>query len=273
MKIKDFKKAFLKETENVEIKASESLTNTPITAPVSVPIAEPVLATNENVVVKTKKSSAFKRTFMPLILAACFLIIAVSLLAANPFATASGITAYAIEINPSISIITDADDNVINICSINEDADTILSNSEFDDVLGESFETAVEKIIKVVSENGVFNGYQDKIRIYALNDDKNLMGDKLGKFGNIVENKLQKYGHGDIEIERREMTVDDFKGKMEMQGDFDRLDDMKRELKERDRYKNPPPDGEPPHGNPPEGNNPPPDNPPDNPPMDGGMHG
>ena len=273
MKIKDFKKAFLKETENVDIKASEKLIKTPITAPIPATITEPVLVTTENVVVKTKNASSFKRTFLPLIMAMCLLIIGVSLLIANPFAKVSGITAYAIEINPSISIITDTDDKVINICSINEDADAILSDSEFDYVIGEKFEVAVEKIIKVVSENGFLNDYQVKIRIYALNDDKNLMNDKLGKFGNIVENKLQKYGHGEIAIEPHEMSVDDFKGKMEMQGDFDRLDDMKRELKERDRYKNPPPDGEPPHGNPPEGNNPPPDNPPDNPPMDGGMHG
>ena len=244
---KDFKEAFLKESESIDIRQSERLKQTPIQQSAS-----------DFSRAKTNKTRSFRKFFMPLT-AACCLIIALSLFIINPFGTSDGyLTAYAIDINPSISIITDENDEVIKICSLNEDADAVLSDDEFDDIIGERFETAVGKIIKVVCENGVFNGYQDTIRIYALNDNRKIMDDKLNRFGNIVEKELERYGHGDIGLEKHEMTPNDFQEKMGIEGDFKRLDDMRNDIEKRDKYKgNPPPDGDVPPPKP-EGDVPPP---------------
>ena len=231
MTIKEFKKKFSVESENVDIRMSEKLKQTPI---------QPAAST---LGAKSEKRFSFRKAFMPLTALACCIIVVLSLVIINPFSSAEGgFTAYAIEINPSISIIADKNDNVLNVFSLNEDADAILCDGAFDDVVGESLETTVEKIIKVVSESGIFNDYHDNIRIYALNDDKKIMDDKLDKFDGILKNKLQKFGHGDIGREKFEMSPNDFKDKMDLQGDFGRLEDMKQDILRRDRYKgNPPP--------------------------------
>ena len=250
MTIKEFKKKFSAESENVDIRMSEKLKQTPVSAAA------------ETVGAKSETRFSFRKAFMPLTALACCIIAVLSLVILDPFTSESGFTAYAIEINPSISIIADKNDNVLNVFSLNEDADAILCDGAFDDVIGKSLETTVEKIIKVVSESGIFNDYNDNIRIYALNDDKKMMDDKLDKFDGILKNKLQMFGYGDIGREKFEMSPNDFKDKMDLQGDFGRLEDMKQDILRRDRYKGDPPpvsgnDQPPPNGDlPPSGDKP-----------------
>lgn len=220
MKNKDFKKMFLQESENIVIKMSDKLQKTHIQA------------LPESQYSKADKKSPFLKRLIPITATFCCLIVALSIFIINSATGGGYLTAYAIEINPSICITTDANDKIINICSLNEDADEILSDIEFENIVGENIETAIEKIIKTVSEKGILDDYQNEIRVYALNDDKGVMDKKLKKVGDIVDKKLKEFGHEDIKVAKSEMTLNDFKDKMGFDGNFKRLDDMQKDIKE-----------------------------------------
>jgi len=221
MKNKDVKNLFLSENEKLNIEMSHELRNTPIQPPVK-----------EEAVIK---SHGFKK-FIPIFSVACCLIIAIVLLAVSPIWSGDGnLTAYVIDINPSISITTNQNNEVISICSLNEDADELLSSNEFDTVVGESLDVAVEKIIKTAADKGILNGYEDKIKIYALNDDKNVMDKRLDDFGQMVRKNLDEEGFKDIEFEKREMTINEFRDRMGFEREFDKLNDMRDDIRKHDR--------------------------------------
>ena len=222
MKNKKIKNLFLEENEKLNIEMSDELKRTPIQPPV------------EEAPAPVKRKPLMR--LLPMGAIACVLIIAVMLAIINPFSSSNGtLTAYVIDINPSISITTDENDTVISICSLNNDADELLSSNEFDTVVGESLDTAVGKIIKAVSDKGILDGYEDKIRIYALNDDKKIMDKRLDEFGRLVRKNLDDEGFKNIEFEEREMTVGEFKDRMGFEKEFVRLDEMKDDIKNHDR--------------------------------------
>ena len=242
MKNSDIKKSFLKEDEKLNIQMSDALKNTPIQPPVKT--------------AEAKSKRPVLTRVLPMGAIACVLIIAVVLAIINPFSSSSGtLTAYVIDINPSISITADENNTVISICSLNDDADELLSSNEFDSAVGESFDTVVEKIIKTASDKGILDGYEDKIRIYALNDDKKIMDKRLDEFGRLVRKNLDDEGFKNIEFEEREMTVGEFRDRMGFEKEFGRLDEMKDDIKNHDRMHG----GELPPPKPKGDENPPPD--------------
>lgn len=256
MDVKDFKKRFESETDQLNIRMSEKVKN----APVSV-------RREENVA----KKSFVPRLRFALSFAACLMVFVMLGVFALPNATvktdAADITSYIIEINPSLCITADADDKVLNICALNDDADEILSDDKLQDAVGKSLTECLDKVINVIADKGFLDGYSDTVRLYAVNDNKSKLTKNLNGFERDFKNGMREYGFDNIPVEKREMSLDDFKGKTGFEGDFKRLDDMKDFLRERDRFFNP--DHQPP-SNPPQGDNPPPDNPPqgDNPPTD-----
>ena len=251
MKSKDIKSMFLRETESIDISMAEKVKNTPV-PPAEIPV--------------TTKTAKPKRNFFAILkpyyaLALCLvLIIGGVFIFRQPTTVANAqLTAYVLEINPSFCITADKDDVIINVCSLNDDADTVLSNEEFDTIVGKTLEEGVDKIIKVVSQNGFLNGYQNVIQIYAVNDDKNTIPAKLDKFGQMLNGDLQKYGHGDVPFDKHELPLDDFKTRMGFESNFIRLDDMKEDIRQHGRFI-----GERPTDNPPDDI--PPEHPTDNPP-------
>ncbi len=254
MKDKDLKKMFLKETENIDISMSEKLKNTPIET-----------SKQKKVSVKENEKATWLRLFLPISALACCLILAFTFIfPLNTSTNTSYLTAYVMEINPAIAIVADSEDNIINICSVNEDADEILSSAEFDDIIGKKLSLAVEKVIKVTSTEGILDGYTDKIRIFALNDNEKVLDKKLDRFGEMVRKELKEFGHEDIDFEKSPMKLDDFRDKMGFDDDFRKLDDMKKEIEEHDKYKGTTPPDKKPDDNPPvppgekEGDTPPP---------------
>ena len=221
MKNKKIKNLFLEENEKLNIEMSNELRQTPIQPPV------------EEAPAPIKRKPLMR--LLPMGAIACCLIVAVVLALVLPFGSSDNLTAYVIDINPSISITADENNTVISICSLNDDADELLSSNEFDSVVGESFDTAVEKIIKAASDKGILDGYEDTIRIYALNDNKGIMDKRLDEFGRLIRKNLDNEGFNNIEFEEREMTVNEFRERMGFENDFKRLDDMKDDIKKHDR--------------------------------------
>ena len=241
MKDKDIKNLFLKEDEKINIEMSQKLFGTPI---------EKKPATT----VFQQKATPKKRfIFAPLVSFALIIVLAVSLVLTNGINNSSSVlTAYVLDINPSISITTNSDNEIVNICALNEDADEILADESFDNIVGESLDTAVENIITVAKEKGIFDEYQDNIQLWTLNDNPSKMREKLDGFGEMVRHNLDKLNLESINFEKHEMPLDEFRERMGFEGEYGKLDDMQKDIQRHDKYKGNPP--------PPNGNNTQPDN-------------
>ena len=268
MNKRDFENKLKEESSNINIQMSENLKNTPIVQSVKV----------KN---QSKKLSLFPK--LASICCALLLIVCCGLFYFNKGNTedSANLTSYIMEINPSICVTTDINNKIVNICALNEDADTILSNSDLDDIIGEDFEICINKIVKIVSDEGYFENYENTIKLYAINDNKEMRNKKLNDFEGIMQRNLNDLGFGHIPFEKHEMEMKDFKEKMGFEEDFGKLDDMHDFLKNKDKHHTPPnelppddhsiednppepPINEPPHDEPPINDIPPHDNPPNN---------
>ena len=239
MKNKDLKKLFLQETAKIDIIMSEKLKNTPIQSP------------KQDVQdFRPKKNMNWLKLFLPITATACIIVLLFSfILPIRSTTSNSYLTAYILEINPSFAFVTDEEDNIINICSVNEDADEILNNDEFNDITNMTLSEAVEKVIKITSEEGIFDEYTDTIKIYALNDNEKEIDSKLEKFGGFIQRDLREFVHSEIDFEKSPMKLDFFREKLGFDRDFNRLDDMRDYIKMHDRFKGefpppPPPSGD-----------------------------
>ena len=168
MKNKDIKNMFLKEDEKLNIEMSQKLFETQIQPKPAVKVAP-----------KQKQVVNKRWVFAPILSFALIIVIALSLVLTNGVNNTGTVTAYVLDINPSISITTNSDNEVINICSLNDDADTILAEDCFDNIVGKSLDVAVENIISVAKEKGIFDEYTDSIQLstyYLMNpNDKEVV--------------------------------------------------------------------------------------------------
>ena len=257
MKNKKLKNMFLQETAKIDISMSEKLKNTQIQT-----IQTPKQEIQDVQEIKIKKTFNWKNMFVPITAVACAVIIILSFFIPTTSTSSGGtsyLTAYILEIDqsttidsnseetenisPSIAIVTDDNDNIINIFSVNEDADEILNSNEFSDITNMKLSEAIEKVVKITSHEGYFNGNNDTIKIYALNDNKNKIDNKLDRFGEFIKTDLKEFGHENINFEKLPMQFDFFRDIMGFDRDFDRLDDMRNDIKMHDRLKGefPPP--------------------------------
>ena len=152
MKDKNIKNLFLQETAKIDVKMSEKLKNTPIQS-----------SKQENSEIVIRKKFNWQKLFVPI----TSVIFPLTSTASNAY-----LTAYILEINPtveltgdgyasdestsdeeeniSIAFVTDENDKMIKICSVNEDANEILSSEEFNDISNINLDEAIEKVIKYV---------------------------------------------------------------------------------------------------------------------------
>ena len=143
------------------------------------------------------------------------------------------------EINPSICVTADYNNKIVNICALNEDANTILYNSELEDIVGQDFEICINKIVKAISDEGYFINYEKTIKLYAINDNKETRNKKLNDFESLMQKNLNDLGVGHIPFEKHPMDMNDFKEKMGFEEDFNKLDDMHNFLKNKDKHHTP----------------------------------
>lgn len=111
---------------------------------------------------------------------------------------------FALEINPAVSFITDADGNVLEVKALNSDADIVLSNSDIveNNIQGKPLSEAIVTYTDYAAQLGFLKATeQSAVRLSASNDtNKNLFGsvsasltqyfkDK-GIYAAVVEDKL-----------------------------------------------------------------------------------
>jgi len=223
MKNKDITLLLQQETKEIDIPMSKKLIDTPIT---------PKKQTKEEPKLNRKK-------FLFPILASitCCLLVLCLCFAFIPFNISSTqLTSYILKINPEFCITTNSNNQVVNICSLNADADTVLDNSAFDNIIGTNFSDCVNLIINNVDESIFLNYGNKRISLFAINDNQNTANTKLNEFGNIVRKSLDDRGFDKIQFDKFDMTLEFFKNEMGFENNFNKLDDMQFVIEHHDRF-------------------------------------
>ncbi|MBQ7307013.1 MAG: hypothetical protein IJW82_00620 [Clostridia bacterium] len=218
MKKKSMKELLINEIEQIDIKMSERVKNTKI--------------------VKVEKNSIRFTKFLTFkfVFVMSFIIIALSciLYCLDKNNSTTYITSYILEINPSICVTADNEDNVISIYPLNEDANLILSDMSLNNISGEKLSDCLSKIIKVISDEGIFDNYENTIKLYAINDNEKICSKKLDEFEGFIKKELNSLGVKDVPFEKHEMNMFDFKEKLGVDDGFDNLNQMKNFLEDKD---------------------------------------
>ena len=153
---------------------------------------------------------------------------------------ASNLTSYIIEINPIVCITADNDNNVISVCSLNNDGDIILSDDYFSEVYGNniSLKDCINKIMALTFSNRSFEINQN-IRLFAINNKENLAKEKGIFVKDYIKANLVNLNFENIDVELKYMNVEKFSGRMNFEGNYQNLDDYEEEIQNKQRYFDP----------------------------------
>lgn len=226
MNKKEFKQMLNLESLKIDIEMSEKLKNTNIPK-------------KEEYLYQTKKTSIIPK-FISIF--ACFIlcVFCVSVLFVNKAPeTAEGITSYIMEINPSICITTDKDDNIIKVCALNGDANAIVLDEQLTNIEGKSFDDGIDKLMTVIKNNGFFDNYDEVIRIYAFNDSNECQYNRLNHFEELMKRKMVEFGYN-ISFEKHRLGMDDFKEKVGFEEEYQTLNDMTEFFRHKEKCYIPP---------------------------------
>lgn len=227
---KNLKSLLKEEIDSVDIKMSKKVLDTPI---------DKINVSNNFENVKTPTKS-FKFNLKPLLMSLCLVFVAIVTavsLIVRTNNTASALTSYIIEINPSVCIVTDDSDVVVNAYSLNNDGDVLLSDFEAN---GKNFEDVLKFIVDSSIENG-FIDFDKPPRInLSITNDREKYSIKQGKNAkNIFDKELRNKGFEQFDIDAKPMGVIDFKQKMGFDKPSNHLDDFKDDIKRRPKFFDP----------------------------------
>lgn len=230
MNTKDFKAKLKQENADINIDMSDSLKSTKI-------------ETRDEFVSECKRKPLF---FKLAVCFTCFLFAAICLcgIFIPKQDTAVGLTSYILEINPSICITTDKNDNVINICALNDDANEIVTDQILCNFENLNFDECLGKLMYVIKKQGYFDnfGSDDRsIKLYAINDSNETQYQRLEHFEEIMKSKMNELGYLDVPFEKHRIGMDDFKEIVGFDEEYKTLDDMQDYFRKRDvRFPLPP---------------------------------
>lgn len=226
MEKKELIKNLRYENSKIDIKMSEKLKNTKIPK-------------KDEFLYQTKRISSIPKLISILsCFLFCFFCVAI-MFSQKKLEISNGITSYIMEINPSICITTDKNDNIINVIALNDDANAIVLDNELENIEGQKFDFCVKKLIGVIKKNGYFDNYDDKIKIYAFSDSNERQHNSLDHFEKIIKEKIDEFGY-DIPFEKHRIGMDDFKEKIGFEEDYKTLDDMQDFFEKREKCFIPP---------------------------------
>lgn len=175
---------------NLQYKIKESLTE------ITPDVLENIKKSSQfKVPEKEEKRFMFFESFkkMSFSLATVFaLVLVVTLIFSSQKVTPVVASTITVDINPSIQITLDEDDNVINVTAINDDGEEIIKNIRFK---GLTLDRAIEIIIKKASERGFIVDTTDENVILISVDSKNaeVKARVEAKLEVKIKNEVKKY--------------------------------------------------------------------------------
>ena len=227
---KNLKSMVQEEIESVDMKISKKVLETPI---------DKIEVSNNFENVKTTYSS-FKFRLKPLLM--CLCVFAIALITAVSLVVktnneASALTSYIIEINPSVCIVTDDSDVVVNAYSLNNDGDELLSDF---DVNGKNIDDVLKLVVDSSIEKGFINTSKPPKINLSITNDREKYSIRRGKHAReIFENELKIKGFFDFNVYDKPISVVDFKQRMGFERDSKCLDDFKEDIKQRPKFFDP----------------------------------
>ncbi len=147
--------------------------------------------------------------------------------------SASSLTSYIIEINPSVCVVSDNENMVVSAFSLNYDGDKVLSNEEFSSLRSMNVENFISKYIEISKEEGYMSGGDENrsIKIIATNNKAKKASKNCSGIEKILNNKLKELGfENNFQIIKEIMDINDFKDKIGLDNNFKNLDEMRDEL-------------------------------------------
>lgn len=142
---------------------------------------------------------------------------------------------YMLEVNPTLIIKTDADDNVVEIKSGNQDADEVLVSLDMNNLIGQKLTVVSEVVADELLQLGYFDA-EDKnvIKISSTNDSN--------KFEEALTNYFSNQGYF-VAILDRKLDLDSFNEKFEtnikdIDGIYSYIDSLNDYYVEQVDYKN-----------------------------------
>ena len=228
MNDKDIRQMLMKESESINIELSSRILDTPIDTTFKQK-AKVVSIWNRFRIAATATCSA------------CIILICALFLGLNDNIAYSNLTSYVLEINPSVCITTDINNEVLSVCSFNSDGDELLSNNKFNNIKGSSLETCIATIISIAFKMGYFENYSiDKnINLYVTNNKQDFASRKADFAIELIKQNLILQGLKNIEINDSYLSIENFKERMGIDKQYKNLDEMKDDIISHDKYFNP----------------------------------
>lgn len=196
------------------------------------------ISTKDKFIANSEKRPVLFRLAVSL---ACFVFMAVCVCSLifqnNKDKTTYGLTSYILEINPSICITTDEDDDVISVCALNDDANVIVSDESMANFKKFSFDECISKIMSIIEREGFFENFSKsdrRIKLYAFNDSSEMQYNRLKYFEKVMHDKMGEYGFPDVPFETYRPGMDEFKKMIGFDEDYKTLDDMRDYFKRKD---------------------------------------
>lgn len=246
---KYLKNILISETENVDLPMSKKLQETQILSKEQ--ILKETSQLNDNILnginyyntsIKRKPAFGLKFALTSLCLVMVMVFTVFSFFGFSN-TQASALTTYIIEINPSICITTDENDDVVSACSLNDDGDELLSDTSFDEITGKNFEECLKIVVKYLIEHQylLFKSENTKntINFKITNNKESFAISKGNQAKEFIYEELKHYGYLDYEIENQYLPLPDFREKMGFDKDFKDLDDIRDDLISHRKYYNP----------------------------------
>ena len=228
---KNLKSLLKEEIESVDMKISKKVLETPI---------DKIDVSSNFETSKPIQNKSFKLKLKPLLMSLCIfavaLITAISLIVRTTN-TASALTSYIIDINPSVCIVTDEEDEVVNAFSLNNDGDKLLAEFEFN---GKKFDDVLKFIVDSSIEKG-FISFDKPLKLdLSITNDQEKHAIRRGKLArDIFEKELKNKGFKDFNINDKPLPIFDFKQRMGFNRDSHHLDDFREDIKSRPKFFDP----------------------------------
>ena len=142
---------------------------------------------------------------------------------------------YMLEVNPTLIIKTDADDNVVEIKSGNQDADEVLVSLDMNNLIGQKLTVVSEVVADELLQLGYFDAEEKNVIKISSTNDSN-------KFEEALTNYFSNQGYF-VAIIDRKLDLDSFNEKFEtnikdINGIYSYIDSLNDYYVEQVDYKN-----------------------------------
>ena len=229
--------------KNKEIKSLFSESNDKINIPLSQRVLDEPIEPVPDTATSKPKTFRWKLAIYSLCLVvfsfSIFAVVLISMANRTQEVYASNLTSYIIEINPSFCITTDNQDMVVSVVSLNLDGNEILSDDFFSNIsnAGISLCDCLKKIINLTNINDFIKS-DSLVKVFTINNQEQFAREK-GKNAQLeISKDLEELGK-DIPVEFYYMEVEEFKNRMNFEGESEDLDNFIEEIKCANLYFNP----------------------------------